>query len=513
MSKLNISRQEALEELARRRGILPTPGQFRIEQYLFDKQLKFVQDPAPFKVAVTTRRAGKTISCVADLTSTALANEGCIVLYVTLSRKNAKRLVWPEFKKLNRIYQLGAEVNESDLTLTYPNGSVAYILGAADRTSIEDFRGLAIKKAYLDESQSFPSYIEQLIDDVLGPALMDYDGQLILIGTPGPIPNGYFFDLSRNSNWSHHHWSFFDNPKLPFLKKGLSHQDMLARELKRRGVKATDPSIQREWFGKWVVDESSLVFHYNKDKNDYGQLPTDGHSWTYLLGVDLGFEDSDALAVLAYTDSDPNIYLVEERIDKHQDLTRLFSQVAELNDKYKFDKIVVDTGGLGKKIAEEMAKRWGQAVVAADKARKAEKIELFNDALRTGRFKAKSGSRFAHDSAKVEWDHDKSTPERLVISDRFHSDICDAVVYAYTESYHYTYEAPNKEPEFGTKAWSDREAEDMFRAELERAEEAKAAMGESLETREIQSLDDSNVQKLDRPPLRYQSRFQRKRPS
>ena len=164
-----LTERQILEELARRKGLLSQDGQFRLEDHLFDKQLAFVQDPAPFKLGVTTRRAGKTISCVADLTYTAIANEGVIVLYITLSRKNAKRLVWPEFKKLNTKYKLGAEINETDLSMHFPNGSVAYILGASDRTSIEDFRGLAIKKVYLDESQSFPAYIEQLIDDVLSP--------------------------------------------------------------------------------------------------------------------------------------------------------------------------------------------------------------------------------------------------------------------------------------------------------------------------------------------------------
>lgn len=507
MSKPTLSRQQILEELARRRGLLPEPGTFKLEQYLFDKQLRFVQDPSPFKVAVTTRRAGKSTSCVADLTHTALDTDGCIVLYITLSRKNAKRLVWPEFKKLNRLFQLGGEINESDLTITYPNGSIAYILGASDRTSIEDFRGLAIKKVYIDEGQSFPGYIEQLVDDVLGPALMDHDGQLILIGTPGPVPNGYFYDLAHNPKWSHHHWSFFDNPKLPFLKRGRTHQDMLNRELERRGVKATDPSIQREWYGKWVVDESSLVFRYSKERNDYGTLP--GREWTYILGVDFGYEDSDALAVLAYSDGDPNVYLVEERITKHQDITSLCKQIDELNDTYKFNRMVLDTGGLGKKITEEISKRYSCPMLAADKVRKVEKIELLNDALRTGRFKARATSRFSDDAAKVEWDHDKSTPDRRVVSSRFHSDICDAVLYAFTESYHYTYEKPVEEPEYGTKAWSDKESEEMFQYTLDRLETEKEAMG-APEPIEILSLDETAIQKISRPTLRYASRFKRK---
>lgn len=511
--KPNLTPEQSrdLQELARRRDVLPTAGVFKLEHYLFDKQLAFVNDPAPFKVAVTTRRAGKTISCAADLTHTAITCPNVIVLYITLSRKNAKRLVWPEFKKLNTKYQLGGEPNESDLSITYPNGSTLYLLGASDRTSIEDFRGLPIKKAYLDESQSFPSYIAELIDDVLGPALMDYDGQLILIGTPGPIPSGYFFDLTRNPEWSHHTWSFFDNPKLPFLAQGKTHQEMLDRELKRRGVTSLDPSIQREWFGQWIIDVNSLVYRYDGKKNHYDSLPEG--NWIYLLGVDLGFEDADALAVLAYSETEPCTYLLEEVVTKHQDIESLCKQIDSLRNRYDITKIVVDTGGLGKKITEEISKRYTIPMVAAEKNRKMEFIELMNDALRTGRLKIKSDSQFAQDAMKVEWDWDHTTPDRKVISKRFHSDICEAVLYAWRDSYSYTYQKPIKEPEYGSAAWSTQQSEMMFQAELEKAQERKEASEEAESFESVQVIENpyENVQSFSRPPLRYQGRWDKKR--
>lgn len=494
---------QALQELARRKGLIASEGSFRLEDYLFDKQLTFVKDPSPFKVGVTTRRAGKTISCVADLTHTALENANVICLYITLSRKNAKRLVWPEFKKLNHLFNLKAEVNEADLSMHFPNGSVVYLLGAADRTSIEDFRGLAIKKVYLDESQSFPSYIEQLIDDVLSPALMDHDGQLILIGTPGPLPVGYFYDLTKNNKWSHHFWSFFDNPRMPFLKMGKTHQDMLDRELTRRGVDASDPSIQREWFGRWVVDENSLVYRYDAKKQDYDTLPD--LKWTYLLGVDLGFHDADALAVIAYSPKDPNTYLVEEVVTPGQDIEALCRQIDLLTQKYDLSKIVVDTGGLGKKIAESIQSRFLVPMVAAEKNRKNEFIELMNSEMRNGRFKIKATSRFAHDSQKVEWDNDRSTPDKKYISDRFHSDICEAVLYVWRESYGFAYKAPASYPEFGTVEWSLKESEKMFQVELEKYQEQRDAEKEWGE-QEVE-LDDSKLQDLDRPRGRYQALF------
>ncbi len=447
--------------MERRRG----RSKFRLEDYLFGEQLRFVRDPSPFKEATTTRRAGKSTSCVADLTDTALSTPDCVCLYITLSRKNAKRLVWPEFKKLNKKFSLGGQTNESDLSMTYPNGSVIYLLGAKDRASIEDMRGLPVKKAYLDEAQSFPAYIKELIDDVIGPALMDHAGTLCLIGTPGPIPAGYFFDLTKNANWSHHFWSFFDNPFIP-LKSGKTHQEILNRELKRRGVDVNDPSIQREWFGKWVVDRNSLVYQYDDVVCDYETLPA-GKRFNFILGIDLGFDDADALALLAYSDDASETYLVEEVVTRHQDLTALCGQIDALRKKYDIHRIVIDTGGLGKKITEEISKRYEIPMQAAEKNRKMEYIELMNDALRTGKLRIKSRSQFAQDANKVEWDMDKSTPDKRVISKRFHSDICEAVLYAWRESYSYTFKAEHKSKP-GSPEWFKEEEDKMYEGELER---------------------------------------------
>lgn len=436
---------------------------FRLEEYLFDKQLAFVLDPSPFKIAVTTRRSGKSTSCGADLMHTCASIEAINCLYITLSRKNAKRLIWPELKRINRRFKLGGEVNESDLTITFPNESVLYISGASDRTEIENFRGMALKKVYIDEGQSFPQYIRELIDDVLGPALMDHAGTLALIGTPGPIPSGYFYEISQNPGWAKHFWSFFDNPHIS-AKSGMSHQAILDRELKRRGVTADDPSIQREWFGRWVLDTDSLVYKFY-EQSAYDKIPE--HKWNYILGIDLGFDDADALAVLAWSEHSPTTYLVEEQVTRHQGITELVGQIEVLKKRYDITKMIIDTAGLGKKIGEEIVRRYKIVVEPAEKVRKLEYIELMNDALRTGRLKAKRDSRFAQDCMKVEWDRDKSRPDKKIISSRFHSDICEAVLYAWRESYSYSHQPGKPKAKWGTPDWAKEETERMEEAALE----------------------------------------------
>lgn len=460
------------------------PEPFKLENFLFDKQLKFVTDPRPYKVAVCSRRSGKTVACAADLVNTALNNNEINCLYITLSRANAKKLVWKEILKINTKHQLGGAIDLVELSITFPETkSTIYLSGAKDASEIEKFRGMALKKVYIDETQSFRDYIRELIEDVLDAALMDHNGDLNLIGTPAPIVAGYFAECAgvvqgledRSDAWSVHGWTFFDNP---FIAKtsGKTHQELLERVMKRRGVTVDDPTIQREFFGKWVNDPESLWIRYYADKCHYSELPLN-KKWNYIMGIDLGFNDADAIAILAWSPDSPVTYIVDELVTAKQGLTELVGQIQDLQKRYNVYKMVIDEGGLGKKLAEEMRRQHKLPVQPADKARKQENAAFLNDALRTGRFKAKTDSKFAQDSRLVEIDKDKSRPDKIAISDKYHSDILDAVLYAFKESPAYAYQVPKEEPKLGTPEYGRKIQEDMYEAALafheEQAELAK----------------------------------------
>lgn len=450
--KLNRSVLEAL--------LQKSSKTFKIEEFCFKEQISFIQDSAPFATGCCGRRSGKTISCAADLTQESESNPGRVNLYITLSRANGKKLIWPELLEINRHFNIGAVPNEADLSLTYPNGSIVYVTGAKDKTEIEKFRGLPLNKVYVDESQAFRSYIQELIDDVISKALYDYDGKLRLIGTPGPIPVGYFYDACHSSEWSHHSWNMFQNPWIE-KKSGKTPQTLLEQELKRRGITIDHPSIRREVFGEWVIDSNSLVFQYNKEINDYESIPEVPHKWEYVIGVDVGFDDADAIAVIGWNEKIRESYLVEEIVKKKQGITELAQEIERLIKLYDPRKVVMDTGGLGKKIAEEIRKRYSIPIHAAEKTRKFEYIEILNDAMRTKKFFAKHKGQFAQDSMLVEWDRDSSQPK---VSDTYHSDICDAVLYGFRESMHWTFEPEVIKPKFGTPEWFQKEVDEMEEA-------------------------------------------------
>jgi hypothetical protein len=444
---------KALAELAKR------PPVFSVDKFCFGAQRAMIQDPSKFKTGVCSRRSGKTVACAADLVDTAIKHPATISLYITLSRLNAKRIIWGELLEINRVYGLGAHANETELCLTFPNRSKIYLSGAKDKQEVEKFRGLAIKKAYIDESQAFRSYLQTLIDEVLAKALFDHDGTLVLLGTPGPVPTGYFYEASQSPTWSHHGWAMADNPFLE-AKSGKTAQQLIEADCKRMGVTLDDPRIQRECFGRWTTDLNSLVFRWS-DANHYAQLP-EARRWSYVLGVDVGYSDADAIAVLGWCDKGPEAYLIEEVVKTKQGVTDLAVQIEALYKKYDPVAVVMDTGGLGKKIAEEITKRYGLPIKAAEKARKYEYIELTNDALRTQRLFAKKESQFAQDCFLLEWDRDKTSGDRLVVSDAFHSDICDALLYAFREAQHWLFEPERTQPKAGTPEWQERLNEAMW---------------------------------------------------
>ena len=437
---------------------------------MFPEQLAFVSDESKHVTAVCSRRAGKTVAAAAKLIATAQAKPGCVCLYLALTRLNAKRIVWRTLLDMNAEFRLGGRANETELRLDLPNGSTIYLAGANDKGEIEKYRGLALALVVIDEAQSFPAYLEELVDAVLTPALMDFDGALALIGTPGPVPAGYFHSCWASTGWARHEWNVFQNPHIEAKSKKSPRQHLDA-ELARRGVSEDDPLIQREWYGRWLADPNSLVFRYDAARNGLTALPA-SNTWQYVVGVDLGFDDADAIAVLGWCDESPALYLVEEQVMAKQTISALADQLRTVADKYAPLGWVADFGGLGKKIAIEVTARTGIPLEAADKERKLEHIELFNDAMRTGRFFARSTGRFAQDALLVEWD--RTNPERPKISDRYHSDIADAALYAVRRAQHWLYEPPVVEPALGTAANFERQAQDYERGLEEQYERQNA---------------------------------------
>lgn len=417
---------------------------FSPEDLCFAEQLAFVRHRGKRVVARTTRRAGKStgigIKMIAAALSPPFANQG----YATISLKNSKRLVWPVLKRLNTKFNLGGVPNEQEGFLRFPglpDEPKIYLGGLGATDEIEKWRGYegGLKAFVVDEAQSIrQGLLKEAIDEVVEPSLADYDGELTVLGSPGPVPAGYFYDIDvgkYSAGWDHFFWSIRQNPWIE-RKSGKSVDIYLRELLARRQWTEEHPTYRRQYLGEWVNDPDALVFKWQDGRNGVDVLPdlTEG-KWSFILAGDLGFDDADAIGILGWRPHDPNVYLFDEHVQAKAGMTAFVEALKKMEKKYaaygSVLAIVLDLGGLAKKAIEDFRARFTLPLEAADKARKLDHLELLNDAMLSGRFKALRTSRFAQDCKIVQWDSDAWSRGERKIAREPHTDIGDTVLYGY----------------------------------------------------------------------------------
>ena len=355
----------------------------------FPQQARFFRSTAKRRVAFTTRRGGKTIGTALWLVSSLLENPTSLHLYMAQTAGICKLYMWGEIKRLIQEYELPLRTNETDLTVIHERGLGAIVLKGADKSDeIEKLRGPKWIKVALDEAASFGVFIENLILEVLGAALMDQGGELIMTGTAGKKKEGIFYEacheLRRRKSdgtpvWELHKWSFQDNPYIP---EDAKNEDSIIDDNGFSGV--DDPRFLREFRGVWAVGESERVFSgYQSDANDYEiELPSE-HDWRFVLGVDFGWHDESAMVVAAYALTCTSVYVEDAWSRPRQYSDDVARQIHVFRERYgQKIRIVGDLGGYGKGIAVHLQRDYGIHVAPAAKRDKLDHIAFINSAFK-----------------------------------------------------------------------------------------------------------------------------------
>jgi len=133
-------------------------------------------------VLVAHRRAGKTVACVAELITRALATtkDKARYAYIAPYREQAKTVAWEYLKHYAMPVTVDPEhdFRESDLSVKLYNGTVIRLFGADNPNAL---RGIYLDGVVLDE---FADMRPDLWRAVIRPALSDRNGWAVFIGTP-----------------------------------------------------------------------------------------------------------------------------------------------------------------------------------------------------------------------------------------------------------------------------------------------------------------------------------------
>ena len=500
-----LAREETRDELDSLLSDPPTPPDFLDRD--FQAQVDFIEDPSRLKLALCTRRAGKSFGDGLYLFKTAYENPRCTVVYFGLTRLTAKYVMWrPVLDRINREFNIGAKPNLSDLSWELPNGSVIYLLGVdSNEDEMRKAFGQKFKLVVVDEAALYRIDLKSLVYSVLQPATADEQGTICLTGMPSNLKRGLFFQLTKEAlddgkekkfvfdwlepkkrwkvvdrengaEWSGHFWTAFDNPHM----RAQWQKEIDEKKRNNPRIEET-PFFQQEYLGQWVVDRDKWVYKFDAERNTYDTLPEyDRGDWHYILGVDLGYEDDTAFTVMAYHDHDPTAYVVESWGEAKLDITDVVGHIKSAMIRYPgIGDIVVD--GSNKQAVEEMKRRhdlWFMSSVQKkykvgnSRPAKANMIEVMNADFIMGRIKvhAERCKSLIDEYENLIWDDRKDGLGPRQEHPGCSNHRCDSALYAWMSVYSYLSEIAETPPAVGTPAWQQREIEALEARDARRME-------------------------------------------
>ncbi len=442
----------------------------------FAQQKEFIKDKSKQKALFCTRRSAKSFTAGLYLIYEALLNPGCNCLFIGLTRASAKAIIWKDILSIiDTRYGLGASFNQTELTMTLPNGSVISVTGVdVDEKEMNKLLGRKYRLVCIDEASMYTIDVRNLVYGVLLPAMVDPNendesGTICLMGTASDFPRGLFYDITvdKEQGWKLFKWTAYDNPYVASKWK-----EALEKIRLERPEYMVTPQFKQWYLNQWVIDEEKLVYRFDMSKNlctNVPPLPANG--WTYVLGVDTGWEDDSAFVLTAYHTNNPFLYILKTFHKKKMTFDDVIVKIHEfMKDPVMAPhRVVID--GANKQGVESMKQRSAIPFEYADKQDKATFIELCNNDLIQGNIKAINSLEnrdLWEEMASLVWvtDGDKiKYPKKEHPSLPNH--LCDAFLYSWRCGWHYASIPMEKKVTKGSREWYLQQSEQIWERERE----------------------------------------------
>jgi hypothetical protein len=304
-----------------------------------------------------------------------------------------------------------------------------------------------------------------------------------MLGTAGSIQRGLFFDVTsglKSEGWDVHRWTWRDNPYV------VREMGELVESLRRENKDVESlPWFRREYCGEWVLDSNDLVYLYDRTRN-CAPFYQKRFGDRYILGIDFGWDDPNGFAVCCYNpDADNKLYVLETYRHPKMQLSEIAEKCHEYMAKYPGIQIVSDHGAR-RQLTEELGNRYSVPITTLTKTYKEDWIDIINVDMSMGRVIVVDpyglNKQIDEEVSMLRWRWMRGmrpieTGESILGAARkedpsCRNDCCDALLYAFRESYHYTHEKPQEKPGFGTRAYWDVREKEIEKENIEEQENA-----------------------------------------
>ncbi len=284
------------------------------------------------------RKAHKTTLAINELHRWASAVRGTY-WYVAPFYNQAKKIVWQDPEMMPKYInpEIWEKRNNSELYITYPNGSVLYVMGADKPDSL---RGPNPRGVILDEYGDMkPEIWAGIIQPIM---TANPDAWCWFMGTPKGKNDFYqkYIMAGENPNWMR-----------SLLK--ASDSGIISQEALKEAKKTTTEAFYKQEYECDFLDNASAVFRRVRNNLWDGNLePQYYHS--YQLGIDLAKYDDWTVI----TPVDKNTFKVgnQDRFNKI-DWNLQVSRIEANAYKFYHPILKVDSTGVGDPICETLVNK------------------------------------------------------------------------------------------------------------------------------------------------------------
>ena len=289
-----------------------------------------------FSVIVAHRRLGKTVCMINHLIRSALMDESGEGRYGYISpyRTQTKDLAWDYLKRFcGPIPE--HKINESELTIDFPNGSRIRLYGADNPDTM---RGLYFNGIVLDEVADMKP---QVWGEVLRPTLSDRNGWACFIGTPKGLD--MFYELYtyglKAEGWCSRVYRADETGILP------------AQELADAQAVMSANQYRQEFLCDFSASEDNVLITIDMVSRaaQRGLTEHDIRGAVKIIGVDVARFGDDRSVICKRT----GLWCHELRVISHCDNMTFAGYVAYEIDQYKPDAVFID-GGRGEGVIDRL---------------------------------------------------------------------------------------------------------------------------------------------------------------
>ena len=260
-----------------------------------------------------SRRIGKTTILLLDDIEFAIQNPKSNIGFIAPTQKMVIRILKPIFKTITEDcpWEMRPQWKTHDNAWYFENGSVIFCAGT-DNQRYEDLRGMNLHRASVDEA-GFAENLSYVLEDILRPATMTTEGQIIISSTPPKTAAHDFYYICKDAE-----------SKGNYIVRTLHDNTSLPKRLKDRYIEEAgginSSTARREYFCEFVTDEESSVlpeFTETKAKKLVREMPRP-ECYDYYGSLDPGFKDFSGY-LLGYYDFLGGYYVIvaEELMKRH----------------------------------------------------------------------------------------------------------------------------------------------------------------------------------------------------